>query len=88
MFFHFRNKLLSQYDPKKIVEYTTNVAEDIQKHVEHTPKDARTKQIFTLAKVLNDISGENKPQELPLLLKLNASAQSHGSLKTNEVNFG
>ncbi|KAG5673786.1 hypothetical protein PVAND_003806 [Polypedilum vanderplanki] len=83
------NKLLAQYDSQKIIEFTNNVAADIQSHTEQSITDSRSKEIFTLAKVLNDISGENKPQELPLLLKLNASTiSSQGSLKSNEVNFG
>lgn len=88
MILFYRNKLLAQYEPQKIIDYTNSVAADIQNSTEQSITDPRSKEIFTLAKVLNDISGDNKPQELPLLLKLNASTiSSQGSLKSNEVNF-
>jgi hypothetical protein len=79
--------LLQQYDEEKIRSYTNSAAAEIQKAVDLSIKDERTKEISTLAKIMSDITGADTPHELPLLLKLNASKPTEGSSKRSEVNF-
>lgn len=64
------------------------MAKDVQKHVEKTTTDSEFKNIFELANLMNTISDGEKPQELPLMLKLHSESETiPAAPKTNGVDF-
>ncbi|XP_070490719.1 uncharacterized protein [Chironomus tepperi] len=81
------NKLLSCYEDDKIIDSTNNLAEDIQQSVENSIESQRTKEIINLARNVDDLIDVKKPQEIPLLIKLNSVSRFPSSLETKGVNF-
>lgn len=61
---------------------------DVQKHVELSIEDPNTKKTMQLANLVKDLCDNEKPQELPLVLKLKAESElTPVSFDTNHVNF-
>ena len=88
IFKFFSNKNLTKYTAEKVIDYTNSLSADIQRNVELSIKDDRSKEIAKLANVMNSISGSEKSQELPLVTKLKAESDDVPDLcATNGVNF-
>lgn len=75
------------YEDDKIVECTNKLAEDIQRSVEDSIESQRTNEIINLARNVEDLSGDKKPQEIPLLVKLHSVSRFPPLMETNSVNF-
>lgn len=84
---NYRNRYLEKYPPEKIIMYVNSLSADVQKHIE-TINDPDTNETTKLANLMDSICGEEKSQELPLVLKLKAESQFIPfSIDTHGVNF-
>lgn len=84
----FRNKYLAKYPPEKIIEYVNCIAADIQKHIEKSIVDPEAKTVLDMSTLMSNICDNEKPNELPLVLKLKAESNlTPNALKTHGVNF-
>lgn len=85
---NFRHHHLTEYPAEKIIEYVNLLSADIQKNVENSITDPIAQEHLKLANLMSSIADNEKPQELPLVMKL--KSESHKipeALKTNDVNF-
>jgi hypothetical protein len=64
------------------------VSSDVQKKIESSIEDPEAQQIFKLAELMSQICDNDKPHELPLVLKARAERNSMpDSMKTNGIQF-
>lgn len=83
----YRNRCLGKYPPEKIIEYINLVSKDAQKHIEQTITEPEVINIMELANLMSVICDE-KPQELPLMLKLKSESNDIPNFaNTDFVNF-
>ncbi|KAL7018648.1 hypothetical protein ACKWTF_010849 [Chironomus riparius] len=82
-----QNKLLCFYEDDKIIDSTNKIAKDIEQSVEDSIKSQRTKEIIDFTRNVNDLTDVRKPEEIPLLIKLNSVSRFPPTMETNGVNF-
>lgn len=84
----FRHRELTDYPEEKIIEYVNLLSADVQKNVENSITDPKAQENLKLANLMSSIAENDKPQELPLVMKLKSESQKiPEALKTNNVNF-
>jgi hypothetical protein len=64
------------------------LSSEVQKNVEESIDDPEAKELFKFSTLITNMTGKEKPHELPLALKLKTEGdRAPSSIKTNNVNF-